>query len=151
MSQAGRTALGGSAMDGFSLVLNAGSSSLKFCIFQHAADQALRVDTRGVVEGIGNEPRLLVRNAAGALLEKHEVNASDGRGAVKELAEWIRSKYCGAAVLGVGHRVVHGGQRSPGRLVVRALHMRRVLPARVAGLAPAARRRDARLPPVAAA
>ena len=118
MSQAGRTALGGSAMDGFSLVLNAGSSSLKFCIFQHAADQALRVNTRGVVEGIGNEPRLLVRNAAGALLEKYEVNASDGRGAVKELAEWIRSKYRGAAVLGVGHRVVHGGQRFTGPALV---------------------------------
>ncbi len=105
-------------MDGFSLVLNAGSSSLKFCIFQHADDQALRVDTRGVIEGIGSEPCLLVRNAGGTLLEKHEVNAGDGRKAVQELAEWIRSKYRGAVVLGVGHRVVHGGQSFTGPALV---------------------------------
>jgi acetate kinase len=35
----------------------------------------------------------------------------DGRAALDALASWLRSKYGGARVLAVGHRVVHGGAR----------------------------------------
>ena len=33
----------------------------------------------------------------------------DGRAALDVLAEWLRARYGGSRVLGVGHRVVHGG------------------------------------------
>ena len=39
----------------------------------------------------------------------------DGRDAIDALAGWLRSKYGGSRVLGVGHRVVHGGATSPVR------------------------------------
>ena len=37
----------------------------------------------------------------------------DGRAALDLLADWLRARYGGARVLGVGHRVVHGGARTP--------------------------------------
>ena len=42
----------------------------------------------------------------------------DGRSALDALAAWLRSRYGGARVLGVGHRVVHGGARFAGPTVV---------------------------------
>jgi acetate kinase len=42
----------------------------------------------------------------------------DVRAALDSLASWLRSKYGGARVLGVGHRVVHGGARFTGPTVV---------------------------------
>jgi len=42
----------------------------------------------------------------------------DGRGALDALASWLRSRYGGARVLGVGHRVVHGGARFDGPAIV---------------------------------
>ena len=42
----------------------------------------------------------------------------DGREAVDALAAWLRSKYGGSRVLGVGHRVVHGGARFSGPTIV---------------------------------
>jgi acetate kinase len=42
----------------------------------------------------------------------------DGRGALDALAGWLREHYGGARVLGVGHRVVHGGARFTGPTVV---------------------------------
>ena len=43
---------------------------------------------------------------------------SDGRTALDALATWLRSRYGGARVLGVGHRVVHGGAQYAGPTVV---------------------------------
>ncbi len=52
-------------MDDFALVLNAGSSSLKFCVFQRPAGEAWRLEARGQIEGIGTSPRLSVKDANG--------------------------------------------------------------------------------------
>jgi acetate kinase len=107
-------------MDDYALVLNAGSSSLKFCVFQRPAGENWRLEARGQIEGIGTSPRLSVKDADGASLADEKLNASvrDGRDALDALAAWLRSKYGGSRVLGVGHRVVHGGARFAGPTIV---------------------------------
>jgi acetate kinase len=100
-------------MDDYSLVLNAGSSSLKFCVFQRAEGSEWQVAGRGQIEGIGTSPRLSAKDAHGVVLANDSLDAAvrDGHAAIDALAAWLRSKWHGARVLGVGHRVVHGGVR----------------------------------------
>ena len=107
-------------MDDFALVLNAGSSSLKFCVFQRPIGEGWRLEARGQIEGIGTSPRLSVKNEKGESLAKQDLDAGvrDGRDAVDALSVWLRSKYGGSRVLGVGHRVVHGGSRFKGPTIL---------------------------------
>ena len=107
-------------MDDYALVLNAGSSSLKFCVFARPPDGAWRLEARGQIEGIGTAPRLAAKDGAGEKLADQPLDAAvrDGRGALDSLAAWLRSRFGGARVLGVGHRVVHGGARFAGPAVV---------------------------------
>jgi acetate kinase len=105
-------------MEGYALVLNAGSSSLKFCAYQRQADGEWRIAARGQIEGIGTSPRLSVKDGSGESLASEDVTVRDGRQAVDVLAGWLRSNFGDARVLGVGHRVVHGGPRFPGPIVV---------------------------------
>jgi acetate kinase len=98
-------------MDDYALVLNAGSSSLKFCVFRRPGDKDWQIAARGQIEGIGTSPRLSVKDTEGGILADSALDAavSDGHAASDALASWLRSKWGGARVLGVGHRVVHGG------------------------------------------
>jgi len=107
-------------MDDYALVLNAGSSSLKFCIFQRPLGEGWQLEARGQIEGIGTSPRLSVKDAHGESLVKENLDAAvrDGRDAVEALGVWLRSKYGGSRVLGVGHRVVHGGARFKGPTIL---------------------------------
>jgi acetate kinase len=93
------------------LVLNAGSSSIKFSVF--ALDGgALSLDSKGQVEGIGTKPRFVASDAAGASLsdEDFEIEGADGHGqALRRLSEWLRQRLADDCVVAVGHRVVHGG------------------------------------------
>jgi acetate kinase len=107
-------------MDDYALVLNAGSSSLKFCVFERPPGESWHLEARGQVEGIGTSPRLSVKNAIGERMANQDVKATDGREALDALATWLRSKYGGSRVLGVGHRVVHGGARFKGPTLVNA-------------------------------
>ncbi len=98
-------------MDDYAVVLNAGSSSLKFCVYRRPDRDAWRLETRGQIEGIGTSPRFSAKDGAGATLDEHQLGTAvpDARAALDALASWLRSRYGGAKVLGVGHRVVHGG------------------------------------------
>jgi len=98
-------------MDDYGLVLNAGSSSLKFCVYRRPEAEWWRLEGKGQIEGIGTSPRLKAKDAEGHALDDQKLDAgiSDGRKAINALAEWLRSRYGGARVLAVGHRVVHGG------------------------------------------
>lgn len=100
-------------MDDYALVLNAGSSSLKFCVYQRSDDDDWEIAARGQIEGIGTSPRLCAKDTQGAVLVSDSLDAgvADGHAAIEALALWLRSKWPGARVLGVGHRVVHGGAR----------------------------------------
>ncbi|HKP67783.1 MAG TPA: acetate/propionate family kinase [Pyrinomonadaceae bacterium] len=99
-------------MDDFALVLNAGSSSLKFCVFQRPGYHAWRLASRGQIEGIGTAPHLSAKNDEGEkLIDEDLTGVETGSEAIEALSGWLRSKYAGARVLGVGHRVVHGGPK----------------------------------------
>ena len=111
-------------MHDYALVLNAGSSSLKFCVFERPPLESWRLAARGQIEGIGTSPRLRVKDDNDESLANQDVAARDGREALDVLAGWLRSKYGGSRVLGVGHRVVHGGARFKGPTIVDAEVMR---------------------------
>ena len=106
-------------MNDYAIVLNAGSSSLKFSIYHRADNGAWVVASRGQIDGIGSTPRLTARDGDGAKLADERLDAAvDGRGALDTLARWLRARYPDARVLGVGHRVVHGGARYAGPTIV---------------------------------
>jgi acetate kinase len=100
-------------MHDYVLILNAGSSSLKFCVFLRAEGEDWKLESRGQIEGIGTSPRLSARDGAGKPLVDHKLEAAvhDVRHALDVLAGWLQSVYGGARVLGVGHRIVHGGTK----------------------------------------
>jgi acetate kinase len=79
-----------------------------------------QLDSRGQIEGIGTSPRFTAKNSTGELLSDRRLDGSvrDGHTALDSLAQWLRSRYEGARVLGVGHRVVHGGPRYAAPTVV---------------------------------
>jgi len=95
------------------LVLNAGSSSLKFTVYREVSADNSEVAASGQIEGIGSAPRFSARGARGEKIADEPLDGSvkDARGALDVLSKWLRSKFGGTRVLGVGHRVVHGGAR----------------------------------------
>jgi len=98
-------------MDDYAVVLNAGSSSLKFAVYKRAGTDAWQLEARGQIEGIGTSPRFSAKDGGNGILDERQLDVSvrDGRTALGALASWLRTRYGGARVLGVGHRVVHGG------------------------------------------
>jgi acetate kinase len=94
------------------LVLNAGSSSVKFAVYGRAAE-GWRDEVRGQIEGIGTAPKFSAKDAAGQKLvdEKLGADVRDARSALGGLAAWLRKRFPDAKLVGVGHRVVHGGSR----------------------------------------
>src|SRR5690349_19235188 len=107
-------------MDDYALVLNAGSSSLKFCVFQRPAGERWRLEAGGQISGIGTWPLLSVKDEHGVSLANEKLDAvvRNGRDALDAIAAWLRAQYGGARVLGVGHRVVHGGEWFAGPTIV---------------------------------
>jgi acetate kinase len=92
------------------LVINAGSSSLKFQLFD-VVDGTPRRAVRGQMEGIGVHPRLRATDAAGATLVDREHETTRVLGlptAIEATLAWFRTLE-GVAIDAVGHRVVHGG------------------------------------------
>ncbi|WP_431822466.1 acetate/propionate family kinase [Burkholderia sp. F1] len=93
------------------LVINAGSSSVKFSAFA-VSGGALDPVCHGNFEEIHTDPRLHVIDAHGAALEeKHwpQDTRLGHEGAIGFLFDWLRSHSSGHTPIGVGHRVVHGG------------------------------------------
>jgi acetate kinase len=94
------------------LVVNAGSSSLKFQIFQIGAERALTRRLKGSIDGIGTRPRLVAKDAGGTQLfdEEHPASEVMDLPAALALAQVrLRAKFGGEEPVAVGHRVVHGG------------------------------------------
>ena len=103
------------------LVLNCGSSTVKFQVIQTDAERMADDDDRrlasGVVERIGSQA-LISFQAEGSPKEKHAEPIRDHRAAIDRILRWIvssPSQIEGIASLAdihaVGHRVVHGGER----------------------------------------
>src|SRR4051794_20334852 len=105
-------------MTDYALVLNAGSSSLKFCVFAKPKWD-WRLESRGQIDGIGSSPRIYAKDGAGqVIVDRRPDKVRNGRDALDELATWLKPMYAGAQVIGVGHRVVHGGPLYTGPTVV---------------------------------
>ncbi len=94
------------------LVLNAGSSSLKFTIYSDQGDKP-EVLYDGQIEGLFTESRFKVKDINGKVVEEKtwpEGSALDHEGAIEALFSWGRGVMGGAGrIAAVGHRVVHGG------------------------------------------
>ena len=107
-------------MDDFAVVINAGSSSLKFSVYRRPERDAWRLETRGQIEGIGTSPHFSAKNGEGQSIADQKITGSltDGRAALAYVADWLRERYGGARVRGIGHRVVHGGARYTGPTIV---------------------------------
>ncbi len=92
-------------------VLNAGSSSLKFSVFAERGDEFDLV-VRGQAEGLYTAPRFVAKDSAGKVLQ--EKAWGDGvklghDGALDHLVATLRTDFAEHRLVGVGHRVVHGG------------------------------------------
>jgi acetate kinase len=93
------------------LVVNAGSSSVKFQVFAVDVDGRLGRQIKGQMDGIGSRPRLRAGGAAGEKLADRAYpieNVGDVPAALRVAADWLRDELR-ITPLAVGHRVVHGG------------------------------------------
>jgi acetate kinase len=91
------------------LVLNAGSSSLKFRAFDASAGLALVL--RGQLEGLYTEPRFSAYDGSGQPVGAQAWPAGSGfghGGAIAHLGDFLRGHGDGHRLVAVGHRVVHG-------------------------------------------
>ncbi|MEJ1160032.1 acetate/propionate family kinase [Prosthecomicrobium sp. N25] len=96
---------------GLCLVLNAGSSSIKFQVLEPGADGTLRRLWRGTIEGLGTAPRFSARDEAGDAAPGRAWDRAglDHEHATLFLLDWIAGHLAGRSLQAVGHRVVHGG------------------------------------------
>jgi len=93
------------------LVVNAGSSSVKFQLFAVDGDGRLRRELKGQMDGIGSRPRLRVSGTDGDVVadRAYPIEAvSDVPAAMMVASAWLRDERR-VAPFAVGHRVVHGG------------------------------------------
>jgi acetate kinase len=96
------------------LCINAGSSSIKFQLFEASHGEDLDLDFKGQLEGIGVKPRLRVQDAAGQMLVEQTFDSKevlDAGTAMPKLVAWLRAQLAGALPAVVGHRIVFGGTR----------------------------------------
>ena len=92
-------------------VINAGSSSVKFAIYEATSEE--RCLFRGQIEGIGVAPRLTIANAKGGAVEDRAFSSEgfDHDAATRQILTAGAALMGGEPVVGFGHRVVHGALR----------------------------------------
>jgi acetate kinase len=104
------------------LVINSGSSSVKFTLFAIADEAVL---ARGVVERIGLEGTRITYSALHGNKLDQPVAVADAREAVARIVECLTDETHGVlenrqAVAAIGHRVVHGGEKITASVVIDA-------------------------------
>ncbi len=111
------------------LTINGGSSSIRFALY--AADQSLRLTTRGKLERIGlSGANLSVADATGKTVTSRDIDAAEHGTEVSILLNWLEAQPAFTAIRAVGHRVVHGMTHSvPERVTPDLLNeLRRIVP-----------------------
>ncbi|WP_454883357.1 acetate/propionate family kinase [Sphingomonas oryzagri] len=93
------------------LCLNAGSSSLKFALFASEGSGEPQSLASGKIENIGIEPHLVAHDASGKTIAEQRWTKADKATHETLLADLLEriQKQVGKDLIGVGHRVVHGG------------------------------------------
>lgn len=103
------------------LVLNSGSSSIKFALYgeEQSASGPLM---SGKIAGVGRAPTFKAVDADGSLLVQdglEHIEASTGHGELTlRLLDWLEKNNSGIEVVAAGHRVVHGGRTFTGPVLV---------------------------------
>ena len=98
------------------LVLNAGSSSLKFSVFT-VEESGLAPAARGQVQGIGTSPTFDLEGADGKAIEKQDLEGGasfNHENALSIVLERCAAHGGGNRLIAAGHRVVHGGVKFAG-------------------------------------
>lgn len=93
------------------LTLNAGSSSIKFALYEQGCGTQ-RMVSRGAIEGIGEAPCFTALAPDASVLESHAWASSAAlahEDLLQPLLAWITSHLGREALVAVGHRIVHGG------------------------------------------
>jgi acetate kinase len=94
------------------LVINAGSSSIKFQLFAISGRDQLDRRMKGQIEGIGARPRLVATDTRGNILIDATPSAADVSNvpsALDKVLAFLREQIGGRLPAAIGHRVVHGG------------------------------------------
>ena len=99
------------------LALNAGSSSIKFGLFEVREGVELSLMSKGGIEGVGGDPHFTAADAAGTVLEDTHWQGKDAAfdAMLGALLAWAEAHVRPDTLAAVGHRVVHGGATSPPR------------------------------------
>jgi acetate kinase len=92
------------------LVLNAGSSSIKFGLFDIASGEPA-LKCKGLLDEQENAPSIVVTDSSGEkLFEKcRRAGEDESNGLFSDIFAWIEDYLAGDKLAAVGHRVVHGG------------------------------------------
>lgn len=95
------------------LVINAGSSSLKYALYRIDRDELALLQS-GLIDKLNGAPHFVAKDARGARVASRDwdegaLAAHDG--AIEFLLEYLRGPLGASALAAVGHRVVHGGTR----------------------------------------
>jgi len=92
------------------LAINAGSSSIKFAVFEKKGEWVRQL--HGLVDRIGlADTSLQYRDAPGIEARQELLGDLDHAAAAGRLVDWLAERAELAAVQGIGHRIVHGGPR----------------------------------------
>jgi acetate kinase len=92
-------------------VLNAGSSSFKFSLFAES-NEGLAPIVRGQAEALFTSPRFIAKDPGGAVIAEKswgEGTPLGHAGALDHLVAFLRERLAEHRLVGIGHRVVHGG------------------------------------------
>ncbi|WP_042264189.1 acetate/propionate family kinase [Paraburkholderia heleia] len=114
------------------LVLNAGSSSIKFSFFSgHPRPERTDALCHGECEGIGERLHFTAKTRGGAVLADEYPEGITHTDALSELLRWIGRHFRDHRLVATGHRVVHGGLHhiSPVRIDAAIVEeLRRLIP-----------------------
>ena len=92
------------------LVLNAGSSSIKFSVFACESDTQLGLVYHGSITGIGTHTQFNVSNTQGNKIAQQDLGVADHEEGLSVLLDWVTGHSDGLRLVAAGHRVVHGGE-----------------------------------------
>jgi acetate kinase len=101
------------------LTLNAGSSSVKFALFD--GDNDLALNLKGQVDGIGSDARMKIKRADGSVVVERDLEEGKIQSpsdALTTVIDELRAIAPDAKVQAVGHRIVHGGVHFEGPVLL---------------------------------
>jgi acetate kinase len=95
------------------LVLNAGSSSIKFSLFEaHVRPSREGLICDGEFDGIGHRVHFVTKDHSGkSLADQYLTEAATHEDALATLLSWVERQFSNHRLIAAGHRVVHGGSR----------------------------------------